>query len=137
MVLAGVVAGTLDIGAACLINRVGPLIICQAIARGILGKASFDEGLASVAFGLLLQWLMSVLIAAGCLFASRRLPRALQGHWVGTGLLFGVVIFGVMNYLVVPLSAIGHAPQFDAPNLVENLAAMLVFGLILSYFARQ
>jgi hypothetical protein len=137
MVLAGIVAGTLDIGAACLINQVGPVIICQAIARGILGKASFGEGLASAAFGLALQWLMSVLIAACCFFAARRLPRTLKGRWAVTGLLFGLVIFLVMNYVVVPLSAVGHVPHFETPKLIENLIAMLIFGLILSFFARQ
>ena len=137
MVIAGIVAGTLDIGAACLINHVGPVIICQAIARGILGKASFDEGLASAAFGLVLQWLMSVLIAACCFFAARRLPRPLKDRWAVTGLLFGLVIFLVMNYVVVPLSAIGHVPHFETPKLIENLAAMLIFGWILSYFARE
>jgi hypothetical protein len=137
IVLAGLVAGTLDIGAACLINHVGPVIICQAIARGILGKPSFDEGLASAALGLALQWLMSVLIAACCFFAARRLPGALKGHWVAAGLLFGVVIFLVMNYVVVPLSAVGHRPHFDTPKLIENLIAMLVFGLIMSFFARE
>jgi hypothetical protein len=137
MVLAGLVAGTLDIGAACLINHVGPIIICQAIARGILGKASFEEGLASAAFGLVLQWLMSVLIAACCFFAARRLPPPLKGHWVGTGLFFGVVIFLAMNYLVVPLSAVGHRPHFDTRGVIENLIAMLVFGLILSFYARE
>jgi hypothetical protein len=42
-----------------------------------------------------------------------------------------------MNYLVVPLSAVGHRPHFDAPKLIENLIAMLVFGLIMSFFARE
>jgi uncharacterized BrkB/YihY/UPF0761 family membrane protein len=136
MLIAGLVAGTIDLGAACLINHVGPIIICQAIARGILGRASFDEGLASAAFGLALQWLMSILIAACCFFAAPRLPRPLKGHWVGAGLLFGAVIFLVMNYVVVPLSAVGHAPHFDARGVIENLLAMLVFGLILSFYAR-
>lgn len=137
MVLAGILAGTLDIGAACLINQVGPVIVCQAIARGILGRASFDQGLASATFGLVLQWIMSVAIAACCFFASRRLPRGLQGRWIVTGLLFGVVIFLIMNYVVVPLSAVRHVPHFDASQLSLNLAAMLVFGLILSFFARK
>jgi hypothetical protein len=137
MLLAGLLAGTLDIGSACAINRVGPVIICQAIAGGILGKASFTDGLPAAAFGLVLQWLMSILIAACCFFAARRLPGALKGgRWVGTGLLFGAVIYGVMTYLVVPLSAIGGPPHFDARSLIENLIAMFVFGLIVSFFAR-
>jgi hypothetical protein len=137
ILLAGLVAGTLDIGAACLINHVGPIIICQAIARGILGKASFGEGFRSAAFGLVLQWLMSILIAACGFFAARRLPRALKGRWVAAGLLFGGVIFLVMNYVVVPLSAVRDLPHFNARSLIENLIAMLVFGLIVSFFARE
>jgi len=36
----GFVAGTIDIGAAALINRLSPVIILHAIASGLLGKAS-------------------------------------------------------------------------------------------------
>jgi hypothetical protein len=43
----------------------------------------------------------------------------------------------VMNYLVVPLSAVGHRPHFDTRGVIENLIAMLVFGLILSFYARE
>ena len=53
------------------------------------------------------------------------------------GLRFGLVIFLAMNYIVVPLSAVGHVPHFETPKLIENLSAMLNFGWISSFFARQ
>ena len=36
---AGLVAGTIDIGAASLINRLSPVVILQAVASGLLGRA--------------------------------------------------------------------------------------------------
>jgi hypothetical protein len=46
------------------------------------------------------------------------------------------VIFFVMNYVVVPLSAWKHHPHFSAYSFAANMAAMLVFGLIVAWFAR-
>jgi hypothetical protein len=43
----------------------------------------------------------------------------------------------VMNYVVVPLSAVGHTPHFSVRTFVENMLAMLLFGVIISAFARE
>jgi hypothetical protein len=130
----GFVAGSLDILAAALINRVDPLIIMRAIASGLLGRAAFQGGLPVAALGLLLQWAMSLLIAAIFVFAAGRMSW-LSRRWIAAGLLYGVVVFVVMEYVVVPLSAAAK-PHFTALSLVENLLAMLLFGLIVSFFAR-
>ena len=45
ILLGGLIAGTLDIGAATLISGKGPGFICQFIAGGLLGKkAAFTGG---------------------------------------------------------------------------------------------
>ncbi|MET4570224.1 hypothetical protein [Rhodanobacter soli] len=131
----GFVAGSLDILAAALINRVDPLIIMRAIASGLLGRAAFQGGLPVAALGLLLQWAMSLLIAAIFVFAAGRMSW-LSRRWIAAGLLYGVVVFVVMEYVVVPLSAAAK-PHFTAPSLAENLLAMWLFGLIVSFFARD
>jgi uncharacterized membrane protein YagU involved in acid resistance len=136
ILLGGFIAGTIDIGAACAINSVGPIIILQAIASGVLGKASFAEGSGAAALGLVLQWAMSLLIAAIFVVASRRMP-ALRRRWVGAGLAYGVVILVVMNYVVVPLSAIHRFPHFALVHFLGDLLAMLLFGLIVAFFARE
>src|SRR5580693_459172 len=64
ILLGGLIAGTLDIGAAALINGRNPLVILLVIASGLLGKASFQGGLPAAILGLVLQWLMSLLISA-------------------------------------------------------------------------
>jgi uncharacterized membrane protein YagU involved in acid resistance len=136
ILLAGLIAGTLDVGAAALINGRNPLVILLFIASGLLGKASFQSGLPGVILGLALQWLMSLIIAAVYVLASNRFPD-LKPYWIAGGLAYGVGIFLVMNYAVVPMSEIGRMPQFTAWTFGGNLLAMLGFGLLVAFFARN
>ena len=132
----GIVAGTIDIGAACLINGRSIPFILHAIAGGLLAQRSFAGGTATAVLGAALQEGMGILIAAIYVVAGEWLP-ALRRRWVGFGLAYGVVIFLVMNYVVVPLSAWRRFPHFSAGKFAANLAAMLLFGLIVACFARQ
>ncbi|OHC36783.1 hypothetical protein [Rhodanobacter soli] len=131
----GIVAGSLDVLAAALINWLDPLIILRAIASGLLGRAAFQGGLPVAALGLGLQWAMSLLIAAIFVFAAARMSW-LGRRWITAGVLYGVAVFVVMEYVVVPLSA-AATPHFTALSLAENLLAMWLFGLIVSFFARD
>lgn len=131
----GVVAGTLDIGAAMLISGASLPQILQFISSGLLGKAAFDGGTGTVLLGAVLQELMGLIIAAVFVLASLRLP-ALRRRWGLAGLGYGVVIYVVMNYVVMPLSAVGRTPAFSVEGLIKNGLAMLLFGLIVAWFAR-
>lgn len=138
IVLAGFIAGTIDIGAAAIINRISPFIIAQAIASGLLGKSSYGGGWDTAALGVALQWTMSLIIAAVFCILAQQLP-ILRQRWIAAGLAYGVVIFIVMNYVIVPLSSAypGNSHPMPAAKIVENLIAMLLFGLIVSYFAKR
>jgi hypothetical protein len=134
--LGGLIAGAIDIGAASLISGRSPAFIMQAIAGGFLGKASFGGGIATVILGAVLQELMGVLIAAIYVVALKSL-RGLLRRWISGGLVYGVIVFFVMNYVVVPLSAWKAAPHFTSVKFAANMAAMLLFGLIVAFFARR
>jgi hypothetical protein len=136
ILLGGMIAATIDIGAACLINDRSVPFILHTIAGGILGSRTYAGGNATALLGLALQELMGVLIAAIYVGAARLLPL-LARRWMTAGLLYGVVIFFVMNYLVVPLSAWKHQAHFSASKFMLNMAAMLLFGVIVAYFARR
>jgi hypothetical protein len=132
----GFVAGTIDIGAAALINLANPILILHFIAGGLLGKPALEGGAAVALLGLVLQWAMSLIIAAIYVVSSRSL-LVLRRLWMVSGLVYGVIIFFVMNYAVVPLSAWTRWPHFTAEKFAENMLAMLFFGLIIAFFARQ
>jgi hypothetical protein len=135
ILLGGIIAGTLDIGAASLINSAKPTRILQIIASGLLGKSALADD-STVALGLALQWAMSIIIASIFVFAVRWRP-VLKRHWVTVGLASGPVIYFVMNYIVLPLSAIGHAPRFRLVHFMEDIVAMMLFGLTIAFFARE
>jgi uncharacterized membrane protein YagU involved in acid resistance len=141
ILIGGLVAGTLDIGAAALINQVSPVLIAHYIATGVMGRAALTAGAPAAWLGLVLQWAMSVIIAAIYWVVTAGMPRLRERWWLG-GLLAGVVIFLVMNFVVMPFSA---APvtlhevivRFRPAKAAENLLAMFVFGLIVAYCARS
>jgi hypothetical protein len=132
----GLVAGTLDVAAACLINGRSVAFVLHAIAGGLLGAQSFLGGARTVILGAVLQEAMAVIIAAVFVGATCVMP-ALRRHWITGGALYGVVILLVMNYVVVPLSAWHSWPHFSAARFVGNLLAMLLFGGIVAYFASR
>jgi hypothetical protein len=136
IVLGGLIAGTLDVGAAALINLADPVVILKFIAGGLLGKAALGGGVSVAILGLVLQWVMGLIIAAVYVIAARRLP-VLRRRWIEFGLAYGAVVFFVMNYVAVPRSAWARWPRFTVASFAENMIAMLVFGVIVAYFARD
>lgn len=134
----GFTAGTIDIGAAAIITQLSPILVMKIVAGGLLGQAAFQGDASIAALGMVLQWAMSLVIAAIFVIAARRLA-GLTRRWIASGLAYGVVVYFVMNYVVVPLSALGKGkfPPFDPIKFSENMLAMLLFGLIVAYFARR
>jgi uncharacterized membrane protein YagU involved in acid resistance len=118
-----------------LINSAKPTRILQVIASGLLGKSAFADN-STVVLGLVLQWAMSTIIASIFVVAVQWRP-ALKRRWLKAGLAYGVVIFLVMNYVVLPLSAIGHPPRFRVVHFMADIVAMLLFGTIVAFFARE
>jgi hypothetical protein len=138
VLLGGAIAGIVDIGAASAINGFAdPLRITRFIAGGLIGlPAAKAGGLGASALGFALQVAMSVLIAAIYNTGAAVLPL-LRRHWLPAGLAFGVGVYFVMEYVVVPNSKIGHAPPLALDmSLLLNMIAMLVFGTIIAWFAR-
>jgi hypothetical protein len=132
----GLIAATIDIGSAVLISGHSTVRILQTIAGGVLARASFEGGMRSALVGLALQELMGLIIAAIYVIAARAWP-VLQRRWFAAGLAYGVVIFFVMNYLVLRLSAWHVVPHFTVGKFLANLLAMLLFGLIIAFFASR
>lgn len=136
ILVGGLAAGTLDVGAAALIGRVDPRVILRFIAGGVQGATALQGGAASAWLGLFLQWGMSLVIATVFVLAALRL-RWLTVRPVTAGLAYGVVVFVVMNYVVMPLSAWHRLNHFSPEKFALNLAAMLVFGLIVAFVTRK
>lgn len=87
----------------------GPFV-WQHVAAGLLGDASMQGGIATVALGLALHFFIAFGMALVYVLASHKLP-VLTARPLLMGVLYGVLLYVAMNFVVVPLSAIGfHAP---------------------------
>ena len=104
----GLVAGTLDITYAwafwALKAGVPARRIFQSVAAGLLGAASYKGGAATAALGLFLHYLIATTMSATYYLVARRWP-ALRERPLANGAAYGLVLYGVMNYIVIPLSA--------------------------------
>ena len=135
--------GTLTVGALDLADALvffglrgaQPIRICQSIAAGLLGRSAFQGGLATAALGVLLHFFIAFLIVSVFYLISRRVP-GLLAHPIASGLAYGVGVYFVMNYAVIPLSATSRGP-FVLPVFVNGLLIHAFgVGLPSSVFAK-
>lgn len=109
----------------------------QFIASGLLGLAAFAGGLGSALLGLRLHAVFTLVIAAVFIVAARRLP-VLRRHLILGGLLYGVVVYFVMNFIVTPLSAAPPPQGITLAVIVEGIIGhALTIGLPLAFSARR
>lgn len=101
---AGLVVGVLDISSAFVIwwqRGVGARRGLQGIAAGLLGANAFEGGLATAALGLALHFLVALVVVTVFYLASRRISF-LTVHPVVSGVLYGIGVYLVMYWLVLP-----------------------------------
>lgn len=123
----GILLGTLAVGVLDALDAilffglrgVTPGRIFQGIASGLLGKASFSGGPATVTLGVAIHFFIAFSIASVYALASRRWP-ALTRRPVVFGIPYGLAVYAVMNLIVIPLSAINPPPP-SVPRLVNGL----------------
>ena len=133
---AGIIAGTLDITDALVfygLRGAKPLSILQSIASGLLGPAAYKGGVRTAVLGLLLHFFIACTASAIFYVAAKRLGF-LRRYAVISGLLYGFAIYLVMNWIVLPLSAVPKPrPAVPAISLLNGVLAVVVLvGLPIS-----
>lgn len=101
-----------------------PVRILQSISSGLLGSAAYEQGAASAALGVLLHFAMMFVICGIYYAASRRLV-VLAERPIAMGLAFGVAVYVVMSFVVLPLSAFPHQVSHAPASVAIASAAML------------
>ena len=141
---AGLLCGVMDITAAFLLawipNHVPPLRLLQGIASGLLGRASFQHGWTTGTLGLAFHFLIAFTAAGVFYAASRKLPALLDHPWFA-GVGYALVIYGVMYWIVMPLSRLHRGPVTLSSALTAIITHIVCVGLPISLvihrFARR
>jgi len=130
VLLGGLVAGTFDIAYACtfwyLKRGVLPTRVFQSVASGLLGDASFTGGWRTAALGLVLHYCIATSMAITYYLFARRWSELWRRPLL-YGPLYGVLLYGIMNYIVVPLSAANPGSR----NLVWVVLSIAVHAFLI------
>jgi len=136
----GLIAGTLDITAAFLTAwfRAGvtPTRVLQFIASGLLGAGSFSGGTKTVLLGLALHYLIATVATTVFYLASHKWLFLVERP-VMVGLLYGVVVYGFMNFVVLPLSRVQPRPLTLTGFIIGLLTLMFCIGLPIALIVRR
>lgn len=142
LALGTLLAGALDMCFAStfwwLKADVTPIRVGQSVAAGLLGRESaIGGGLPTGLLGWTLHYAMIFLMVGFYFLAARRLP-VLTRRWLACGTIYGLGLYVVMSYVVVPLSA-AHTAGPREFSLWVNLSIIVhaLVGILCAWFSRR
>jgi hypothetical protein len=114
------IAGTLDAIAAILMGWKYPAAsIFKYIASGWFGAAAFKGGTGMVVWGVVFHYLIASIYSCVFFFLYPGFKRVI-GNKIAIAIIIGVLIWGVMKFVVLPLTNI---PKSSGP---ESISSMLI-----------
>lgn len=138
---AGLIAGFLDgMDAVVFIGKIGgvPVIpVFQFIASGAIGVASFRGGWPAALLGVCFHFTIAIGAAAIYYLLSRQLRFLLRTPLLW-GTVYGLGVFVVMHYVVVPLSAAPKQHPTSAAGLANLVFSHIFFvGIPIALVTRR
>lgn len=133
--VAGLIAGTLDIGQALILFG---LRVPFGIAAGILGRdAAGHGGPGTYVLGLFLHYFIATCFAAAYYLVSCKLIFLVE-HPLVCGIVYGMIVELTMDLAVLPLSALHDAGPYELHDLLVGLGVHSVtVGLPIAYCVRR
>jgi hypothetical protein len=144
---AGAAVGVLDgLFAVTVCESVNPACtparVFQSVAAGLLGRDSYAGGVATAALGLALHFAIAATWSAIYLALVRRSARLREivrrpGGAAAVGLAFGPLVWLVMRFVVIPVSAATSGPVRSWVFVVMLAGHALVVGLPIALIVRD
>lgn len=136
----GLLAGALDITYAWLFwwleAGVRPSRIFQSVAAGLLGRASFSGGARTAALGLALHFFIALSMSVTYYLVAARWPLLWRRPLLwGAG--YGLLLYVIMNYVVVPLSAAGPGSKDPLWIALSVVVHVVLIGIPIALFTRR
>jgi hypothetical protein len=141
LLLCLLIAGTLDISDALIfygLRGVPAGGLLRFIAGCLLGVSALHGGPAMAALGLAVHYTITLFWSALFLVTAMRFSF-LTRHAIASGLLYGALIYVLMNFVVLPLTRLPPRTHHLAPAVLINgvLALLLFMGLPIALIARH
>lgn len=138
----GLIAGTFDIADSIIFNAfrgITPTMIFRFIASGLIGtKSALALGAGSVVLGIVIHYFIAMWWTAVYYAASRKLKFLVRNAAI-SGIIYGGLVYIVMNFIVLPLTRIPHPKTAItlASRVNGVLALLFCIGLATSLLVRR
>jgi hypothetical protein len=108
----------------------------KGVAGGLLGQAARDGGMEVVLLGMALHWFICI-SAAFILYLVVSRVRWLPRQWLLLAVIHGIAVLLVMNYVILPLSAIGRSIYPLEQLHIHAFWHILLVGLPTGFFVSR
>jgi uncharacterized membrane protein YagU involved in acid resistance len=130
MLIAGVVAGTLDMTGALIVyvailHKATVLVILQRIAAAAFGLPAFKGGYSMALWGLIFHYIIAFSFAAAYVLLYPYQPLMRKSRLV-SGLLYGVLVWVIMNRIVLPMTKLPLS-RFQWSGALIGAALLILF----------
>ncbi len=137
---AGLLVGSLDISAAFIQFYIktgkGPTAVLKYIASGVFGKDAFTGGNDMVAWGFVFHYIIAISFTLFFFWLVRQWHFLLNSR-ILTGILYGIFMWTVTQFIVLPLSKI-PALKIKPVNAIIAITILIVcIGIPLSLLAQK
>jgi len=137
VLLITLIAGILDgLAAVIFLGKMNFTGVFQYIASAILGKAAFAGGIKTVLIGLALHYIIAFGFTIFYTFASTKIAL-LKQHFILSGVIYGLLVWAVMNLIIVPLTKIPAAPFHYEKAILNAIILIFCIGLPISYLTAR
>lgn len=119
--------GTLDALAAILISyKIPPAVIFKFIASGWFGREAMSGGTSMILYGLIFHYLIAAFFTVTLFWLYPQIIKLVKKKYL-VGILYGLAIWIIMNYIVLPMTNIpkshGH---LELISLLKGIAALII-----------
>jgi hypothetical protein len=139
--LAGGTAALLDATLACTYWGIArgstPMAIFQSVSAGLLGREAFHGGPPTAWLGVALHLFIAGCMALAFGFAALRWPALLKPPFWASGLAYGLLLYGVMHLVVLPLSRALPPPTMWTWRAADVGSHLFFVGLPIAWFAQR
>lgn len=128
---AGLIAGTLDIIAACvnayIKSETAPMQVLKGVASGAFDPKTFSNGTLLAVLGLLIHFFIAISFTFFFFFLAKQFP-SLINYPIPIGILYGIFVWASMRFIILPYISRLNPKPIVGKEAITN--AVIAAGII-------
>jgi len=122
---AGLIAGTLDITAACIQAYIKtsttPSQVLRYVASGAVDPKTFSNDTMLAVVGLIVHFIIAISFTFFFFFLAKQIPSLVK-YSIPIGILYGVFVWGMMRFIILPYISRLNPKPIVGQEAIKNAA---------------